>query len=56
MCGVDTSYMIPIVYQYIDSYLLGYLLSLSSSVPRYLVYLGTWFALVSFPTCMSWID
>ena len=38
--------MIPIVYRYIESYLLTYLLTLSSSVPRYLVYLGTWFASV----------
>ena len=52
---VDTSYMIPIVYRYIDSYSAVFLLyrslycSLSSSVPRYLPYLGTWLAPVSWP-------
>ena len=44
--------MIPIVYRYIHSYLL----TLSSSVLRYLVYLATWFASVSVPTFVSWID
>ena len=48
--------MIPIVYRYIHSYLLNYLLTLYSSVLRYLVYLGTWFASVSVPTFVSWID
>ena len=43
--GVGTSYMIPIVYRY----------SLSSSVPRYLAYLSTWLASVSWPTCVFWI-
>ena len=47
--AVGTSYMIPIVYLYIDSY------SLSSSVPRYLAYLSTWLASVSWPTCVFWI-
>ena len=46
---VGTSYMIPIVYRYKDSY------SLSSSVPRYLAYLSTWVPLVSWPTCVFWI-
>ena len=46
---VVTSYMIPIVYRYTDSY------SLSSSVPRYLAYLSTWLASVSWPTCVFWI-
>ena len=48
--------MIPIVYRYIHSYLLTYLLTLSSSVLRYFVYLSTWFASVSLPTFVSWID
>ena len=47
--AVVTSYMIPIVYRYIESY------SLSSSVPRYLAYLSTWLASVSWPTCVFWI-
>ena len=47
--AVGTSYMIPIVYRYLDS------CSLSSSVPRYLACLSTWLASVSWPTCVFWI-
>ena len=47
--AVVTSYMIPIVYRHIDSY------SFSSSVPRYLAYLSTWLASVSWPPCVFWI-
>ena len=46
--AVVNSYMIPIVHRYTDSY------SLSSSVPRYLAYLSTWLASVSWPTCVFW--
>ena len=45
------SYSVPIY-----TFLLTYLLTLSSSVLRYLVYLGTWFASASVPTFVSWID
>ena len=63
---VGTSYRIPIVYRYIDSYSAVFLVvyrgtwlaSVSwptSRVPRYLAYLGTLLAPVSWPTCVSWI-
>ena len=42
---VGTSYMIPIVYRYIDSYSPVFLLLYR--VPRYLAYLSTWLASVS---------
>ena len=44
--------MVPIVYRYKHSHLL----TLSSSVLRYMVYLDPWFASVSVPTFVSWID
>ena len=42
---VGTSYIIPIVYRYIDSYSPVFLLLYR--VPRYLAYLSTWLASVS---------